>query len=221
MRPVPPLISRVRIGSDDYRVAVLRMPRKTLSMHVEEGALIVKAPLNANLPIVLDWIATKQSWIQKRTALIKRMKLDDDEVWYLGKKVKVRAASRTMFDINGITLQSGASLDAAMRNHAIDLLTPSFNKAAYELGYGPQELKFRTMTRSWGRCTSKGVITLNTRLIACDPRFIRYVCLHELIHLKHLNHSPSFWNEVRHYVPDLNTVKKLSIVINKEDRFAL
>lgn len=221
MRPIPPYTSQLTIGTDEYCISVLRMARKTLSMHVAQGELIVKAPLNSDFKTILDWVATKQAWIQKRSALIKRMQLDDGETWYLGKKVKIAHSDHTIFNINGITLKRGASLDAAMRNHAIDILTMYFNNAAYELGYGPQELKFRTMNRSWGRCASKGMITLNTRLIACDPRFIRYVCMHELIHLKYLNHSPLFWNEIKRHVPDLSAVKKLSIMINREDRFAL
>ena len=221
MRPLPPHTSQIRIGADEYRITILRMARRTLSMHVGQGELFVKAPLHSNLKTILDWVATKQSWIGKRTAIIKRMKLEDDEVWYLGKKVKVTPSNHTIFSIGGMTLKKGASLDAAMRNRAIDILTIYFNHAAYELGYGPQELKFRTMTRSWGRCTSKGTITLNTHLIACDPRFIRYVCIHELVHLKYLDHSPLFWNEVKHHVPDLSAVKKLSVMINKVDRFEL
>ncbi|MGB7594181.1 MAG: YgjP-like metallopeptidase domain-containing protein [Erysipelotrichaceae bacterium] len=221
MRPAKPHLSQLKIGDDEYRVSILRMARRTLSMHVAQGELLVKAPLNADIKTILDWVITKQSWIEKRTALIRKMKLDEDEVWYLGKRTKVINAKQTLINSDGIYLKSGASLDAALRNQAIDILTPLFNKAANELGYGPQELKFRTMTRSWGRCTSKGIITLNTRLIACDPRFIRYVCIHELIHLKHLNHSPSFWSDVRRYVPDLSSVKRLSILITKEDRFAL
>jgi predicted metal-dependent hydrolase len=221
MRPVKPHLSQLRIGDEEYRVSILRMARKTLSMHVAQGELLVKAPLNADIKTILEWVGTKQTWIEKRTALFRRMKLEDDEIWYLGRKVNVVRSKHTVFGIDGIQLKNGASLDAALRNHAIDSLTPLFNKAALELGYGPQELKFRSMTRSWGRCTSHGIITLNPRLIACDPRFIRYVCIHELIHLKHLNHSPSFWIEVRRYVPDLSAVKKLSIVITKEDRFEL
>lgn len=221
MKLVKPHLSQLKIGAEEYRVSILRMARRTLSMHVAQGELLVKAPLNADIKTILDWVSTKQSWIEKRMALIRKMNLDENEVWYLGKRTKVINARQTLINNEGIYLKSGASLDATMRNHAIDILTPLFNKAALELGYGPQELKFRTMTRSWGRCTSKGIITLNTRLIACDPRFIRYVCIHELIHLKHLDHSPSFWSDVRTYVPDLSAVKKLSILITKEDRFAL
>jgi len=221
MSPAKPYLSQLKIGTQEYRVSITRMSRRTLSMHVAQGELLVKAPLHADIQTILDWISTKQVWIEKRTALIEVMKLDDDEVWYLGKRTRVVAAKQTVITSDGIQLKSGASLDAAMRNHAIDILTPLFNQAARELGFGPLELKFRTMVRSWGRCTSKGVITLNTRLIACDPRFIRYVCIHELVHLKHLNHSTSFWSDVRRYVPDLSAVKKLSIVITKEDRFTL
>lgn len=221
MKVAPLYESRLRLGDCDYQITIERMPRKTLTMHVSQQQLYVKAPLDANLPTVLHWVATKKTWIEKRMALLNRMVLDKNEVWYLGKKVTVEPADYTKIDPQGIRLKRGASFDAAMRRHAIDHIIDCFYAASRELGYGPKELNFRTMTRSWGRCSSKGEITLNTRLIACDPQFIRYVCIHEMAHLKYLNHSPAFWNEVKLHVSNLAAVKKLSIVLKKQDLLVL
>lgn len=221
MRFAPLYESRLRLGDRDYQITIERMPRKTLTMHVSQQQLYVKVPLNAQQQDVLSWVATKKPWIEKRIALLERMSLDQNEVWYLGEKVKVTSAEKTSIDAKGIRLKNGASFDAAMRNHAIDYITDCFYEASRELGYGPKALNFRTMIRSWGRCSSKGEITLNTRLICCDPRFIRYVCIHELAHLKYLNHSPAFWNEVKLHVANLAAVKKLSIVIKKQDLLVL
>jgi predicted metal-dependent hydrolase len=221
MRQGKPVVSHLRLGQSTYRVSIQRMARKTLSMHVDGNELCVKAPLIADQQAVLNWVASKQKWIEKRISLIDKMKLGENEIWYLGHKVTVSSGDQTIIGLQGIRLKRGASLDAAMRRHALELLTSVFNNATQELGYIPKTLKFRTMTKSWGRCTSKGQITLNTRLIACDPRFIRYVCIHELAHLKHLNHAPAFWDIVKKHVPDLTAVKKLSILIHETDRFDL
>jgi predicted metal-dependent hydrolase len=221
MRPKAPLVATLEIGDKAYRTTLQYMSRKTITMHVSGLELFVKVPLNANPTLVYQWILSKQAWIAKRNALVERMKLDENETWYLGRKTRITSGEQTSISSNGITLKRGASFDAAMRRHAIIIVNGIFDAAAHELGYGPKELKFRTMARSWGRCTSKGTITLNTHLISCDPRFIRYVCIHELVHLKYLNHSPLFWKVVRRYVPDLTAVKKLSIPINKQDLLAL
>lgn len=221
MKSVPLYVAQLSIGDTTYRISIQRMPRKTLSMYVLEGELLIKAPLNSQLKNILDWVETKRGWIEKRILLIERMKLADNEVWYLGKKVVVYPDDQTVISTQGIQLKAGTSIDTALRKQAIETLRDLFTSSMHELGYGPKVLKFRTMTRSWGRCTSKGEITLNTRLIACDPRFIRYVCIHELVHLHHLNHSPAFWRELKSYVPDVSNVKKLSVILQKTDRFEL
>ena len=59
----------------------------------------------------------------------------------------------------------------------------------------------RAQTR-WGSCTASGVVRLNWRLIQLAPELIDYVVVHELAHLRHMNHSPQFWEEVRRAMPD-------------------
>ena len=48
----------------------------------------------------------------------------------------------------------------------------------------------------WGSCTSKHDIMLNSGLVLFPKDITRYVCVHELAHTKHFDHSASFWNEV-------------------------
>ena len=54
-------------------------------------------------------------------------------------------------------------------------------------------LKYRKMKRQWGNCNTKGIITFNTALMMLPSHLQRYVVLHELCHLKHMNHSRDFY----------------------------
>jgi len=48
----------------------------------------------------------------------------------------------------------------------------------------------------WGSCTARHDIMLNSALVLCDQQITRYVCVHELAHTKHFDHSAAFWSEV-------------------------
>ncbi|WP_191621226.1 M48 family metallopeptidase [Marinihelvus fidelis] len=55
------------------------------------------------------------------------------------------------------------------------------------------ELKLQRMKRTWGTCSSKGVIRLNTHLVKAPPQCLDYVIAHELCHLQVMNHGPEFY----------------------------
>ena len=54
----------------------------------------------------------------------------------------------------------------------------------------------------WGSCNRAGTIALTWKLIQCPPETIDYVIIHELSHLKHLDHSANFWKTVGRYCPE-------------------
>lgn len=66
----------------------------------------------------------------------------------------------------------------------------------------------RARTR-FGSCSSKGRINFSCRLMRYPDDAIDYVVVHELAHLKHLNHSKAFWAFVERVLPDYKERKRL------------
>ena len=59
----------------------------------------------------------------------------------------------------------------------------------------------------WGSCSSKGELTFNWRLILAPSAIVDYVVVHELCHLKHMDHSPKFWKAVASVLSDYKSRK--------------
>ncbi len=70
------------------------------------------------------------------------------------------------------------------------------------------KLKFRKMKSRWGSCNSKREITLNKELTRVGKNLIDYVVVHELAHLKHMNHSKEFHTLVDTYLPQSKAYRK-------------
>lgn len=67
---------------------------------------------------------------------------------------------------------------------------------AQHMGLQPSSVHVREAKTRWGSCNRLGKISLNWRMIVFDEDVIDYVIVHELSHLKHLNHSKNFWDLV-------------------------
>ena len=67
----------------------------------------------------------------------------------------------------------------------------------FDLKY--KRLSLRNQKTLWGSCSSKNNINLNINLMRLPPHLIDYVLLHELVHTRHKNHGPDFWETLNQY----------------------
>ena len=80
--------------------------------------------------------------------------------------------------------------------------TQRLNQFAPSLGVSWKKLSLSNANTRWGTASADGSIRLNWRLIHFKQDIIDYVVVHELSHLRVMNHSPLFWDTVRTIVPD-------------------
>lgn len=60
----------------------------------------------------------------------------------------------------------------------------------------------------WGSCSSSGTLSFNYKIAALPERLARYIIVHEICHLKEMNHSKKFWGLVELAVPEHREVRK-------------
>ena len=75
-------------------------------------------------------------------------------------------------------------------------LPPRLLELAGRFGLTVQKVSIRNQRWRWGSCSRDGHICLNWRLVDMPDAIRDYVLIHELMHLKRMDHSPAFWKHV-------------------------
>ena len=76
------------------------------------------------------------------------------------------------------------------------------------MGVTPIAVKINSAMRRWGSCSSRMSLNFSWRLIMADDAIIDYVVVHELAHIKEMNHSARFWAVVESVLPDFRERKR-------------
>jgi hypothetical protein len=69
-------------------------------------------------------------------------------------------------------------------------------------------IRLKNSKARWGSCSGKGNLNFSTRLLKASEAARDYVIIHELAHLKEMNHSPRFWEWVERACPDYRVQEK-------------
>ena len=215
------------IGSEVVDVEVILSKRKTAAIEVRQNKVRLKAPLRTPLAWIDEFICSKAHWIarqlrEQRTRYESHAiaLAEKPEVFYLGQRVPVvitAEASKTTLCLS----EKGFLIDISRRTRrdqalvADELLRSWFADQARidltrRLGYlaeitemKPKGMVIGNYKSLWGRCSAKGEIALNWRLLLAHPEAIDYVIIHELCHLREFNHSARFWKLVAAHCPEM------------------
>ena len=82
------------------------------------------------------------------------------------------------------------------------------NELIRETGLIPNKVRIRDIKYAWGSCSANKNVTISYKLIYYSKDVIKYVILHELCHIKYMNHSKAFWDLVANYMPNYKEIKK-------------
>ena len=88
------------------------------------------------------------------------------------------------------------------------IVTSNAKELINDTGLIPNKITIKEIKYAWGSCSSKKNITINLELIKYSQKAIRYVILHELCHIKHMNHSKELWKLVEKYMPEYKEIQK-------------
>ena len=235
---------RIQYGTTAIEYDLIYARRTTLAVEVyPDGSVLVKAPLASSLDTIAALVHKRAGWILRQQrqfaayaqpVVLPRRYVSGEAYRLLGRqlrlKVKVDRVQRVELGRTVLTVyvpdveaqRSIAKLllawyrTQAERIFAERLAICYPHVAAWGIAY--PDLRVRLMKNRWGSCQVTGHITLNLRLVQVEPDLIDYVILHELCHLKELNHSPAFYALLAKVLPDWHTKRER---LNKAEVFQI
>lgn len=221
------------VETKDFSYTILRSKIKNIYIHIRDSQVIVKSPMNSSNEYISKLIENKREWITKKLSEQTHNHqmhtyLNGDIIYVLGKpyilKIIDSTQKRNQIYIDGKYLcckinnevQEGALVQANVKELidkyykfiAKQEVAAAMDDVIERTGLQPQECNIKKLKATWGICSSKKKISINQNLMAYSRHAIEYVCLHEVCHLKYMNHSKEFWNMVEYYMPDYKIAKK-------------
>jgi len=105
----------------------------------------------------------------------------------------------------GSRAQVLAAIDRWYRREARNRIEPLVALEGRRLGLEAKKVRIGNQRTRWGSCSTSGTLSFNWRLVIGRPEALRYVVVHELIHIRHHNHSRAFWDDLALAFPDFKT----------------
>lgn len=205
-------LDRLVLDETTIQLQIQTKRKLHLSFRFIDGVLFVSAPLNSRPQDIKTTLMKKKSWLIKHHALSLNRMLLSNEIRLYGHKMPLHYISGRPFsyvvDEVGVTIfhpnqmKQENALKRFKQSFSELVLPEIFESVCLEMNMRPSSLLLKDTKSSHGRCNSQKQITLSMQLISMSQPYIRYVCIHELAHLKHMNHSKAFYALVAVYCPN-------------------
>lgn len=180
------------------------------------------------MPQIEQLIESKRCWIYRHVAewrdlnatRVKREYVNGEGFLYLGRTYRLKLVERQDVPLK---LKDGyfCLRTDGRRVEAADETFKEFyrqkgrqripDRVAYyqtRLGVEPKSVRILELKNRWGSCSRGGNLNFHWRCMMAPATVIDYIVVHELAHLRHVNHTRAFWNTVDKILPDYQDRKE-------------
>lgn len=157
--------------------------RRNLSLCIKDGELIVRAPRSAKREDIDKALSAHEEWIEKHLTRQKNKKERFDRL--------------TDEDI------------ARLKEQAREIIPQKVAYYAARMGISYGKVTITSAKTRFGSCSSTKDLCFSYRLMTYPDEAIDYVVVHELAHIREMNHSRRFYAIIETQLPDYKERKKL------------
>lgn len=214
-----------------------RCKRRSVGFVIKPEGLEVRAPRWVSLREIESLLQARADWVIQhwQQQLLRKHEAAPRQSWQAGSLVALQGAAlplalvphlpKNQHQVQEATAQSPARLalalpldaDAAqiekaaitcLRQQALQVFEQRLAHYAPLMGVRWTALHLSNAKTRWGSACATGSIRLHWRLIQLAPELLDYVVVHELAHLREMNHSPRFWAIVAQHCPEHLRLRK-------------
>lgn len=169
---------KMKIG--EYNVEVRRSKRKSAAIKITaDMQIVVFVPLYVSDNEIERMVISKSKWIDEHM-------------------LKVQSTIDERSKLEKITFEQIKEL----ANQAVEYIPKRVKYYAEKENFVYNKITIKNLVSRWGSCSTKGNLNFNCLLMLTPDYVIDYVVVHELCHLREMNHSEKFWAEVEKIMPD-------------------
>ena len=169
---------KMKIG--EYNVEVRRTKRKSAAIKITaDMQIVVFVPLYVSDNEIERMVISKSKWIDEHM-------------------LKVQSTIDERSKLEKITFEQLKELE----DQAVEYIPKRVKYYAEKENFVYNKITIKNLVSRWGSCSTKGNLNFNCLLMLTPDYVIDYIVVHELCHLREMNHSEKFWAEVEKIMPD-------------------
>lgn len=144
-------------------------------------------------------VVTSPKWISKR--MIEMFVVEKSD-WVLDKLGIITARPKKILD----TRSRKEYLEHKERARTLAEKRLEYFNTHY--GYAYKRISIRNQKTRWGSCSTHGNLSFHYKIAFLPKNLADYIVVHELCHIKEMNHSKQFWNLVARAMPDHKALRR-------------
>lgn len=182
--------------------------------HLREAELVI--PSRASLEQAQKFLIQKQAWLFAKIKKFKdQPKPTSSHIPIFGEAHRIH--HQHSHNLINVYVESGVIRVSCYPDLVMDTITEFLQKffleevtklvenLAQRHGFAFNKITIKRSITRWGSCSSGKNLSFNWRLVFAPKEIVRYVVVHELCHLKEMNHSSRFWKLVAEIEPDFQS----------------
>lgn len=220
-------MKKIRYENKTIAYTVSKAKIKNIYISIQNGEVVVKAPWYVTQNQIQELIESKRKWIEEK---LKEYQISPRKVkeYYDGERFQIlgqpyylniffKDTNKATLNVESNKINVVFPLEYSRQDNTEQIkkminkmyymiaekeVEQSFEKMRKLVGLAPEQYRIKKIKTAWGTCSSRKKITINQDTVMYSRKALDYVVLHEICHLKYMNHSKKFWSMVEKYMPD-------------------